>query len=253
VEDNGLQVLIVPEGSRSTRTFRFSARKLKLILIGLVSSGLLLAVMLGSWWYLAVRSFRVAELEREVTELRAEQARVNDLARQLEILEAEYERVRRLLVPNQEETASGIWLPSRGGTSRASPSRPVDDGRPTSWPLTDRGFVTQALIAGARNEHPGLDIATPSDSYVRASGSGDVAEVGEDPVYGNYVMIDHVDGYRTVYAHASQVLVARGNPVRRNEVIALSGSTGRSTAPHLHFEILRNGKPVNPLEMVRQP
>ncbi len=253
MEGTGLQVLIVPEGSRSSRTFRFSARRLRILLAGLAAIGLLLAAMLGSWWYLAVRSFRVAELEREVVLLRAEQDRVNDLARQLEVLESEYERVRRLLVPSQDETTSGIWLPGTGAAARATRNSPTDDGRPTAWPLTDRGFVTQALVAGSANDHPGLDIATPTDSYVRASGSGDVAEVGEDPVYGNYVMIDHADGYRTVYAHASQILVARGNPVRQNEVIALSGSTGRSTAPHLHFEILRNGKPVDPLEMVRQP
>lgn len=249
----GLSVMLVPEGSRSTRTFRFSGARLRLILLGIGVAVLILATMAGSWWYLAVRSFRVSELERQVAALEADQARVTELARQLSVLEAEYERVRGMFMPESDAAASGIWLPSSDApASRASAGR-TDDGRPTSWPLTDRGFVTQALIAGEGNEHPGLDIAIPTDSYVRASGSGVVAEVGEDPVYGNYVMIDHADGYRTVYAHASQILVARGNPVRRNEVIAMSGSTGRSTAPHLHFEILRNGRPVNPLEMVRQP
>lgn len=248
----GLSIMVVPEGSRSTRTFRFTATRLRLLLGGIAAAALLLAAMAGSWWYLAVRSFRVSDLERQVAALEADRSRMNDLARQLEVLEAEYERVRSLFMPATDEAASGVWLPGTDAPSRRS-SASSDDGRPTSWPLTERGFVTQPLIAGPVNEHPGLDIATPTDSYVRASGSGVVAEVGQDPVYGNYVMIDHVDGYRTVYAHASQVLVARGNPVRRNEVIAMSGSTGRSTAPHLHFEILRNGRPVNPLEMVRQP
>ena len=80
-----------------------------------------------------------------------------------------------------------------------------------------------------------------------------MVEVGDDPVYGRFVSLDHGEGYRSLYAHASVALVEVGQRVRRNEVIALSGSTGRSTAPHLHFEILLSGAPVDPLTMVRQP
>ena len=93
----------------------------------------------------------------------------------------------------------------------------------------------------------------PTDSYVRASGAGTVVDVGEDPVYGLFVVLDHGDGYTSLYGHASLTLVTRGQRVRRNEVIALSGSTGRSTAPHLHFEILLNGEAVDPLTLVNQP
>jgi murein DD-endopeptidase MepM/ murein hydrolase activator NlpD len=67
------------------------------------------------------------------------------------------------------------------------------------------------------------------------------------------VVVEHGGGYETVYAHASMILVGRGQVVRRGEVIALSGSTGRSTAAHLHFEILLDGRPVDPLSMVEQP
>jgi murein DD-endopeptidase MepM/ murein hydrolase activator NlpD len=98
-----------------------------------------------------------------------------------------------------------------------------------------------------------LDVAVPADTYVRAAGAGVVVDVGEDLVYGRFVSLDHGGGYRSLYGHASETLVELGQRVRRNEVIALSGSTGRSTAPHLHFEILLNGEPLDPLTMVRQP
>jgi len=88
---------------------------------------------------------------------------------------------------------------------------------------------------------------------VRAAGDGTVADAGEDGVYGNYVLLDHGGELQTMYGHASEVFVHEGDVVRRNEVIALSGSTGRSTAPHLHFEVRRGGEPVNPLEFVTQP
>jgi murein DD-endopeptidase MepM/ murein hydrolase activator NlpD len=72
-------------------------------------------------------------------------------------------------------------------------------------------------------------------------------------VYGIFLVLDHGEEYRSLYAHASLLLVTVGDRVRRDEVIALTGSSGRSTAPHLHFEIRRDGEPVDPLTMVTQP
>jgi murein DD-endopeptidase MepM/ murein hydrolase activator NlpD len=121
--------------------------------------------------------------------------------------------------------------------------------------LGEKGFVTQALIEGTSgdDDHPGVDIAVPTDSYIRAAGGGTVVDLGEDRVYGRFIKIDHGGGYSTMYAHASLHLVALGQEVREREVIGLSGSTGRSTAPHLHFEILLNDEAVDPLTMVEQP
>jgi murein DD-endopeptidase MepM/ murein hydrolase activator NlpD len=102
-------------------------------------------------------------------------------------------------------------------------------------------------------QHSGVDIAAPTDAYVRAAGPGTVVDVGEDRVYGRFILLEHGGGYRSRYAHASTTFVERGQRVRRNEIIALTGSTGRSTAPHLHFEILMNGDPVDPLTLVDQP
>jgi len=81
---------------------------------------------------------------------------------------------------------------------------------------------------------------------------GRVKETGDDPAYGLFVMLEHPQGYETMYGHLSRVLVARGDSVRVGQVIALSGSTGRSTAPHLHFEIRRGGRSLDPLSVVRE-
>ena len=120
-------------------------------------------------------------------------------------------------------------------------------------PLTEKGVVTQGLLRGAQGEHPGLDIAVQTDSYIRAAGGGRVVEVGTDEVYGLFVVLDHGEGYTTVYAHTSAQMVEQGQQVREREVIALSGSSGQSTAPHLHFEILLDGSAIDPLTMVEQP
>jgi murein DD-endopeptidase MepM/ murein hydrolase activator NlpD len=251
-----LTVILVPEGSEETRTFSLSYRSIKVF--GGLAAALALALTLvaGSWWYLAARASRVDDLENQVAELMAERQRVQELGRQLEGMEAQYGRIRDLFGMRAGDALSQVWLPPPAGTPRGAGTRSAAlSTRPTSWPLTERGFVTQGLLESDRTEgdHPGLDIAVPTDSYVRASGAGTVAEVGEDEVYGGFVVIDHGEGYTSLYGHASSTLVSLGQRVRQNEVIALSGSTGRSTAPHLHFEILLNGEAVDPLTMVQQP
>ena len=173
------------------------------------------------------------------------------LAATLEEVEARYGQLRGLF-GSGTGLESEVWLPPAAGRSGSAADE--DDPTPSSWPLTQRGFVTQPLLEGAEaGGHPGLDIAVPADSYIRASAAGRVVESGDDPVYGRYIVLDHGNGYRTRYAHASLLLVEEGAAVRRHEVIALSGNTGRSTAPHLHFEILLDGVAVDPLSLVRQP
>ena len=250
-EGPALSILIVPEGSRSTRTIRFTQRRLRLVLAGLAIAGVSLALMAGTWWYLAIRSARVGALELEIAQLQEENLRVGQLAEQLGTIETRYADLAQMLGAVDDTTPAMLPLPQPRTPSSAS--RSGTSNIPSSWPLTERGFVTQDLLSDTTGGHPGLDIAIPTGSYVRASGSGTVAEVGEDPIYGRFVTIDHADGYRTVYGHASEILVASGEPVFQNEIIALSGSTGRSTAPHLHFEVWKDGETVDPLSVVRQP
>lgn len=252
-----LTVMLVPDRGQESHNFRLSYAFLRAIagLAALVA--LALTLVAGSWWYLAARAARVAQLEEEVHALKAERERIQELAGQLEAIERQYGKLRGFFAPATAPPASDVWVPPPTGARRSPPPRTTASAStPTSWPLTERGFVTQGLLeagsAGGR-EHPGLDIAVPTDSYVRAAGAGTVVDLGDDPVYGLFVVLDHGEGYTSIYGHAALLLVERGRRVRRNEVIALSGSTGRSTAPHLHFEILLNGEAVDPLTLVQQP
>jgi murein DD-endopeptidase MepM/ murein hydrolase activator NlpD len=249
-----LSLIIVPDGGRESRTYRVSYRRLRLFAALGVLAGVLLTAMVGSWWYFAARATRVDQLESRLSTMEGDQIRLQALADELSGLEQQYQRIRELF-GTDTAVASELWLPpsalARSGRSTAPGS--VEDGRPTSWPLTERGFVTQTVMEGDIGEHSGIDIAIPTDAYIRAAGPGTVVDVGEDRVYGRFILLDHGEGFRSLYAHASTTFVDRGQRVRRNEVIALTGSTGRSTAPHLHFEILVNGEPVDPLTLVQQP
>lgn len=250
-EKNGIRLLVIPEDGRETRTFQLSRRRLTALVTLAVAIIAAVAVLGGTWWYMAARAYQVPALQAEIEELQEGQAQVESLARQLAVLEDRYRHIRSLFGIDTTQVLPELWRPPAAG-SRPSQEDP-EGSLPTSWPLTAAGFVTQNLLDGGEGEHPGLDIAIPSHSYIRAAGAGTVSDAGQDPVYGNFVTVDHGEGYLTLYAHASELLVEVGKPVRRNEVIALTGNTGRSTAPHLHFEIRLNGETVDPLSMVQPP
>ena len=136
----------------------------------------------------------------------------------------------------------------------AADSAPPAATLPTRYPLDEKGFITRGVGSGQEYgaAHPGLDIAVPERTEVRAAGGGMVVEVGENPEYGKMVRIAHPQGYETLYGHLSATRVRQGERVPEGAVIGLSGNTGRSTAPHLHFELRRAGTAVDPMTLIQQ-
>ena len=124
------------------------------------------------------------------------------------------------------------------------------------WPLSGGRISSyfgrrRAPTAGASTYHKGLDIATPTGSAVYASSGGVVTSAGWQGGYGYAVVIRHPDGHSTRYGHLSKILVSVGQSVSQGQTIAKSGSTGVSTGPHLHFEVIENGVQVDPLRFLQ--
>jgi murein DD-endopeptidase MepM/ murein hydrolase activator NlpD len=101
-------------------------------------------------------------------------------------------------------------------------------------------------VSGERYMHHGVDLAAPAGTPIHAVAAGEVVESGWAGTAGQRVVVEHAQGYRTVYAHARRSLVGRGDAVVAGQAIATVGSSGRSTGPHLHFEVHRNGVPLDP-------
>jgi len=152
---------------------------------------------------------------------------IQDRSRQLDILEA--------LMFNRRlsEAASIEGRPIRGG-----------------WMSSGFGYRTDPFT-GKRSFHRGLDFVSPKGSDVLAVAAGVVTFSGKLANYGYMVEIDHGNGLVTRYGHNTENLVTVGDAVQKGEVIALVGSTGRSTAPHVHLEVYDNGRPVNPRQYLR--
>ena len=133
-------------------------------------------------------------------------------------------------------------------------NRTILGGMPTLWPVT--GFVSSNF--GTRNSpfgrgsqfHKGLDISNRIGTPIIAPAEGTVILAGPDGAYGNSVEIDHGGGIITKYAHMQRAIVHNGDWVKRGQVLGYIGMTGRTTGPHLHYEVRLNGAPVNPLRYI---
>jgi murein DD-endopeptidase MepM/ murein hydrolase activator NlpD len=123
---------------------------------------------------------------------------------------------------------------------------------PTQWPTSGRissrfGTRSDPFHSNSRF-HEGLDIAADYGRSIVAAASGIVTFAGRDQGYGNTVRVRHDNGITTSYSHASKLLVKKGQRIKKGSIIARVGSTGRSTGPHLHYEVHLNGTPVNPMK-----
>lgn len=115
-----------------------------------------------------------------------------------------------------------------------------------AWPA-EGGYISSQMGSRWGRYHYGVDIARPSGYAIKASDNGIIKTAGRHETYGNYIVIDHNNGYETLYAHLSKIDVSVGQVVGQGTAIGVMGSTGRSTGTHLHFEVHKNGAEVNPL------
>jgi len=252
IRNQRLTVILVPQGG--ARTYSFQARLDILVAAG----GVLLLILLvtitlmftyGRYFH---ASRQTARLQGEVDKLKHDLRQVDELRQELADNEDTRRKVLSMLArgtgaPDTFTTATASLLP--GGESSEMQAREADFSRsvPRSWPV--RGPVTKEFLAGtrdARGFHPGIDIAAPTGAPVRAAAAGTVTFAGWDPEYGYLVILDHGMGLETRYGHNSRLIVAVGDRVERGQPIAAVGSTGRSSAPHLHLEIRKDGIAMDP-------
>lgn len=226
------------EGGLANRTIVLSPRMVKVMRFIMSRSGIVIGgTLLVLFVFFAVQAARVPVLTHRLATMESDAKRLDTLQLALAELQKRYEQVQTMF-----------------GAAPAVKRDTVELTVPSRFPLDSKGFVTRGVGSGQEYgvAHPGLDIAVPSETEVRAAGGGSVVEVSETPEYGKMIRLSHPDGYETLYGHLSQILVKQGDKVALGAVIGLSGNTGRSTAPHLHFEMRRNGQAVDPMQLIQQ-
>ncbi|HVE78075.1 MAG TPA: M23 family metallopeptidase [Gemmatimonadaceae bacterium] len=234
------------EAGLANRTIVLSNRQVRLLRFCFSRPGiLLLGAIAASWVFFAVQAVRVPLLTGRIRTMERDAVRLDTLQATLAQLTARYEQVQTML---------GAAAPKRAAAPPGDAVR-IPAEIPSVWPLPNGiGFVTRGTAGPTPfgGAHPGVDVAVASGTDVRAAGAGSVVEVGNNAEYGIYLRLAHTDGYETLYGHLSRTLVERGATVATGTVVALTGNTGRSTGPHLHFEVRRRGANVDPLQIIKK-
>lgn len=254
----GFSCIIAPNGTGTTVTFNLPGRVAVLIVILLVVFMVGLVFVGMTYTRLAFLSVETSKLSSENETLRIENQKINEIEAEL----ARLDEVRREIeawagiMTEQVQAAdpevfapvvASMW-PRQYTYAIMKPfyvEKPVYPGgmlRPAS------GWISRGYHVDGGNGvgHHGIDIAASTGTPVRSALEGRVMAAGWDDIYGNLIVIEHSDSLTTIYGHNEKIWVKEGEHVTKGQVIASVGSTGRSTAPHLHFEILRDDKPVDP-------
>ncbi len=203
---------------------------------------------------------KIEEQEDLIDQLIEKQRKEDEERRKREKAEAEAE-AKRLEEERKrlEEEKNNSSNNSSGNNSSSDNSSSSNTGTSSSgliWPLPASGRITSTFggrerpTAGASSYHKGIDIGAPTGTAIVAAASGTVVTSTYQVAAGNYIMLSHDDGKYTVYMHCSKLLVSVGDRVNKGDTIALVGSTGVSTGPHLHFGVLVDGGYVDPQKYV---
>ncbi len=265
-----INVVIAPEDRSGTLTFRLqlghfyalviAASVLFVLVAALVVNQAMDEAKLGELKLLRRQNVqlkekvkRIAAVERKIAELEVVEDKLmvmageREAARELAPVSVEGEEGARELVT----VAEGIRQFRELVTSRRGVALKAPDGKPVEKGWVTRGFAENAGLEGY-SFHNGVDIACPEGTPVSATAPGVVTFAGEDPVYGRLVIIQHgLTGYSTFYGHNRELKVRAGQKVERGDTIAAVGNTGRSSAPHLHYEVRLHGVPVNPAKYMK--
>ncbi|MDD3806650.1 MAG: M23 family metallopeptidase [Candidatus Marinimicrobia bacterium] len=210
----------------------------------------LIVVIIASYIFLIPRAIRYENLNREVSELASDQARYIQLVEDFRKMQEMNQYVRRLLGVDMMTSMDSLTaMDSPNDISLAAVGEVIVlDNIPTTAPVL--GLITQQFDASTPNffydTHKGIDIACHVGTPVLAAASGLVVFSGWTLGLGNTVIINHGSDYITIYGHHSSNLVVNRESVERGQQIALSGNSGYSSGPHLHFEIWKKGQPVDP-------
>ncbi|MGI8497544.1 MAG: murein hydrolase activator EnvC family protein [Gemmatimonadaceae bacterium] len=230
------------ESGLANRTITLTQRQIAHLRLAGIIVGSVLAVLLASWFVLIAQAAKVPMLNHRLARLQHEVSRVDTLQLALTDLERRFQQVQRMLGGSSSAVADEE--PNVAG-GVASP--------PRLWPLPVAGrVVTPFLPPSQPGLESGVDVAVPLGTPVRSAGAGVVTDVLENVGGSKRIRIRHIDGFETIYANTTDVLVEKGDKVLAGAAIALTGGADDVAVPHLHFILIRGGVSLDPVTFLKQ-
>jgi murein DD-endopeptidase MepM/ murein hydrolase activator NlpD len=245
-------ILIIPDNEERDRQFSITRRQILSLIIGLI---LILCIVVFFIVYALPKLMQYKAMETENEEFAQERVKIMELMQDLNRIEQMDRLIRKTLgseleLPSISINEDSNWSENNQLRYENNITVSYVDNVPSKYPVV--GYVTQKMRTNKlfkNQNHYGIDIAVKEGEPVYASASGFVVFSDWTYDFGNYIILYHGDDYFTVYGHNKNNFVKVRDFVKRSDVIALSGNTGIASGPHLHFEIWKNGKAINPFEL----
>lgn len=241
-----LTVIVVPHHKGRQRSYHLSSSLIKWLAVAGCLLALAVLALVVSYGKIYWRAGQYELMRKQHALMEDEFAKLQQIKEELSRLRSEEAKVRQMLgVPRQPDTLAVAEIARSAPNREPPPSPPERDGHGGQMPvmMPTRGWISSGFSA----QHQGVDIAARQGQPVLATADGMVEFAGWDYYFGRKVVLRHGERHATVYGHCEKLLVLQGQPVRRGQVIALVGSSGKSTGPHLHYEIHLDGKIVDPV------
>lgn len=245
-------ILIIPDNEDRNRQFSITRRQMLSLIMGLI---LILCIVVFFIVYALPKLMQYKAMEAENERFSAERVKIMELMQDLNRIEQMDRLIRKTLGPELELSSVSVsddstWFESNQPQFEDKITVSYVDNVPSQYPVD--GYITQKMSTSKlfkNQNHYGIDIAVQEGEPVYASASGFVVFSDWTYDFGNYIILYHGDGYFTVYGHNKNNFVEVRDFVKRSHVIAVTGSTGITSGPHLHFEIWKDGVAVDPLEL----
>lgn len=252
--------IVVPHDDSKMRNYRVSYRLLTALIAVAILCVVTAIFFLATYGNILVQAHRAVGLAAENRLLRERNAQIDSLRTELVRLQTMGIQIKKMLgvglsvedsilVANLSPLVNSPIISDDEEMTEAARTEQqlLLKAVPSLWPL--KGYVTREFYTTGGEQspryHPGMDIAARRNTPIRAAAEGVVVSSGWDDTYGFSIVIDHGFGIHTLYGHNARNLVKAGDRVTRGQTIAFVGSSGKSTAPHLHFEVRKNGVPVD--------
>ncbi|OGS36992.1 MAG: hypothetical protein A2293_02105 [Elusimicrobia bacterium RIFOXYB2_FULL_49_7] len=272
--DSVITILLVRSAGQEIISLKLHTAVIKLLLVLFIVFTISLVFFAGYYNRISAKVFFIKNVLLENKELKDKTYRIDMINQELSRLKG-FEKKLKIVTRHNEDERSAPTLPNKKALENQSDTsldefvehiklrrnlsylsiqddalkrKRMVESIPNIFPVDgwiSRGF--EKPTDKSKKSHLGLDIAAASDSRIKASAPGIVTFSGWNNDFGNLVEIDHGHGFVTRYGHCSRVLVRKGDLVDRSQTIAFVGSSGRSSAPHLHFEIIKDGVPEDAL------
>ncbi len=240
-------IQIIPENGKNIRNIKMSVFKVRLIIGFLVFLFVLFLgfiAFFGSFFYIWQKNI---DYTKKIEFLEIKKEKMYEVEKNLYKMELLSEKLKRFINTSDIEYIDVEAILNEEDSKNFNVQDIDYDYIPNIVPIA--GWITAKFN---KKYHPGIDLAADLNTPYVATASGKVYYIGESDVFGKYIIIEHGKGYMTKYSHSSRIVVSEGEVVKKGQLIGFVGKTGSSSGAHLHYEISKDGKNINPVEFINQ-